>query len=348
MSRVGWKRRVLALPPWLPAAVGAALTLGAIAYQTLGPDAEPEELVVAEASQSAFALLYVADAKGFFRDERVNVRFATFGLGRDALDSVIAGRADIATVYPTPTLIRLHEGNSLGIVSTLHTSTRSHVLVARRDRGIAAPADLRGRTIGVTRGTSTESFLSAFLAEQGIAASEVRIESVEPPAYARALSDGALDALVAFNPHPALLERAIGKDRLSVFPSDVYVEASMLVGVRARLDSKREAVQRMLRALARAQRHAARHREESILIVAERLMTSQPEHAIRRGWDALRPAIGLDHVLLGTLSMEAEWLRSARKFQGPDVDLEAALAPQYLGAASPEAVTLVPRRKLIH
>jgi ABC-type nitrate/sulfonate/bicarbonate transport system substrate-binding protein len=345
MNYPAWMRRVSTLPVWLPAAVGASLMLAAVAFAALTSPAELEEIVVAEAGQPSLALLYVAEAKGYFRDERVKVRFTTFTLGRDALDSVIAGHADIATVYQTPTLIRLYEGRPLAIVSTLHSSTRSHVIVARRDRGIIMPSDLRGRRIGVTPGTTTEYFLAAFLAAEGISSDAVQRENIEPAGYERALSTGAVDALVAFNPHPYTLERNLGKEALSVFRSDVFVETSLLVGLRDRLAAKAEATRRLLRALARAQEYAARHREESIAIVARRLGATQPEYAIREGWDSLRLGIGLDNVLLATLELEAEWMRSTRGVKGLAPDLEAALAPQYLNESSPEAVTIMPRPK---
>jgi ABC-type nitrate/sulfonate/bicarbonate transport system substrate-binding protein len=55
------------------------------------PFGQPEKLVIPEASQPVFALLYVADAKGFFKEAGREVTFKSFPLGRDALGSVIEG-----------------------------------------------------------------------------------------------------------------------------------------------------------------------------------------------------------------------------------------------------------------
>ena len=52
-------------------------------------DDSVENLTIAEASQAVFALVYIADEKGFFTDEGQKVTFNTFTLGKDALNNVV-------------------------------------------------------------------------------------------------------------------------------------------------------------------------------------------------------------------------------------------------------------------
>lgn len=307
-------------------------------------DPPPETLEIAEASQPAFALLYVAEAKGYFRDAGLEVRFSSFRLGRDAITSVLEGKADLATAFETPVVTRIYEGQPLAIVSGLHTSTRNQMIVARRDRGIARPADLRGRTVGVTPGTSVEYMFSTFLAAQGLPASAVRTVRVEPERYEAALADGSVDAVAAFNPYPALIARSLGRENLAFFHSDTYVETSMLAGLRPRLEAKRPALEKLARALARAHRFVQENDAESLEIVARRLAKTHPEWAVRETWGALRIAARLDHVLLRSLQAEGEWLRETGRFSGPVPDFAAAVEPAFLAAASPGTVTLRPRR----
>lgn len=324
------------------AALVGVIVLAAVAAgcfrseQRPGP---PLKLSVAEASQSVFALLYVADAKGFLKEAGLDVTFHSFRTGRDALASVLDGKSDLATVFETPVVIRIYEGQPLAIVSTLHSSTRYTRLIARRDRGITTPADLKGKRIGTTRNTNTEYFLSVVLATEGVAADSVTRVQVEPAAFGTALLGGDVDALVVFPPYFSALRQALG-ERAAIFHSDAYVETSMLVGTRATVTARPEAMVRLLRAITRAQDFVERHPEDSIRIVIDRLAGKVDADSVRETWPNVRPEAKLDHMLLAGMTLEANWLRDSGRFSGPIPDFGAAIVAEPLRAVRPQAVTL--------
>jgi len=86
-------------------------------------DDSVENLTIAEASQAVFALVYIADEKGFFADEGQKVTFNMFTSSRDALNRVVQGNSDIGTVFETPDVLQSYQGDELRIVSTLHNSS---------------------------------------------------------------------------------------------------------------------------------------------------------------------------------------------------------------------------------
>jgi NitT/TauT family transport system substrate-binding protein len=323
----------------LAAAAACAALLSCSSTDT--PSGPPEKLTIAEASQPVFALVYVAEARGYFRQAGLEVTFTSFRLGRDALDSVIEGKADVATVYDTPAVIRLCEGEPLGILSTLHTSTQNSSVVARRDRGIASPADLKGKRIGVTKGTSAEYFISVFLATEGIPADSVTIVPVEPAGLRDAIVGTRVDALSVFMPYSGMVLEALGSNGIA-FHSDAYVETSMLVGLRATIAAKPEAMTRLMRAIVRAQDFIEHDRQEAIAIVARRLAGKFDEKLIRDAWVNFTPVARMDHVTLTLLRQEAEWFRETGKFNTLPPDMRPAMLPQYLGAARADVVTLAP------
>lgn len=332
-------RRSLAAAAVVLAAAAAAVALSrrdAPAWPR--PAAEP--LTIAIAAQPAFALVYIADANGYLADEGLDVTFKSFALGRDALQSAILGSSDLAVAYDTPTVLQLYQGEPLGIVSTLHTSASSHALVTRRELGIRQPSDLAGKRIGVAPDTSTEYFLSLLLSSAGVAPAAVRTVALEPGEYEAAIADGRVDAVVAFNP---LLFKMMqeGKGQLVAMPSDLYVETSMLLGLRETLLGRREAVTRLLRALSKAQEFAVGNREASLRIVVERLATRYPEQSIRQGWDALSFEMRLDHALVNRLTEEARWYRDNGRFPGPVPDFRSSIMAPMLAEAKPDAVSFV-------
>lgn len=167
------------------AAAAALLTLLLAGCDAGKPAVVPLPLSIAVVAQPVAALVYVADGKGFFREEGVAVELSAFDLGRDALASALAGGVDLATVFDLPVARKLSEGEDLAVLATLHRSVSGHAVLARRDRGIAHPEDLRGKRIGVTKGISTDYFLALFLTSHGLPQAAVKEVPLEPADYAQ-------------------------------------------------------------------------------------------------------------------------------------------------------------------
>ncbi len=323
------------------AALLATLLLLLAACDARHPAGPPQALNIALAELPAMALVYIAEKQNYFREEGLDVSFDKFDLGRDALASALEGRSDLATVFDMPVSRRLAAGDDLVVLSTLHRSTRSHVLLARRDRGIERPADLRGKRIGVTKGISTDYFLTLFLTSHGLPAAAVTEVPLEPADYEKALLSGAVDALASFNPHTHTLRAALGPERSAVFQTDLYAETSVLAGRRDRVEAKREAVTRALRALVRAEAFLRREPAAALDNVVEGLAGKFPEASVREGWPALRIEARLDNLLLTHLIQQGYWLSERDSRQPPLPDIRRALAPEYLRAADPRSVILL-------
>lgn len=115
----------------------------------------PRRIVVADVSGPALGLVFIAEQKGFFAGEGLAIDYQHFDLGRDALASLLRGRADVAMAYLTPVARRAFDDPRLRILTTLHHSHENTAVVARSDRGIRSVADLRGKRIGRPPGTNT-------------------------------------------------------------------------------------------------------------------------------------------------------------------------------------------------
>jgi NitT/TauT family transport system substrate-binding protein len=73
--------------------------------------------------------------------------------GKPALQDVLEGRADFATCAETPVVFAVMKGERVSIIATIQTTNQENAIIARRDRGIGAIGDLKGRKIATTLGT---------------------------------------------------------------------------------------------------------------------------------------------------------------------------------------------------
>lgn len=322
------------------AMAGAALLILFWARQTAPAPQTMEKLVIAHAAQPAFALIYIAAARGYFREAGLEVTLQPHTLGRDAVASMVEGKADLAAAYATPVVKRIYEGAVLGMISALHISKFSQAVLARRDSGIATASDLKGKRIGVTPGTSMEFLLHLLLATEGVPASGVIKVGLEPADYESAIVRKRVDALVVFGPYLHALPQQFGQDQLAVFRSDLYIETSVLAGMRDKLLAKPLVMQRLLQAIVRAQVFTQSNPAESLEIVINQLAERYPEAAIRQGWADLRFDIELDNLLLTLLTQEARWLRDSGAFSTAVPDFRQYIIAEFLHDVKPGAATL--------
>lgn len=315
--------------------------VAALALAACGSQGGRERLVVAAVRQPATALYFVARESGCLERERLDVEEHTFELGRDALALMRGNGADVAIAFETPTLRAAFTDDRLRVLTTLHTSTRNTRLVARRDRGVSGFSSLGGARVGLARGSNAEFFLDLVLRFGGVPRSRVVVVDLTPEASIGALARGELDAAVLSDPYAARAE-ALLADGARVFQTELYTEVSLLLTRDDVLVAHREALRRLVRALACAEREARERPDESRRSVRSRFPElGDPE--LRHQLGRVEWRIGLDHVTLGVLRDESEWLRSSGA-EGMPPALRRLVARGLLEEVEPEAVMLLPTR----
>src|SRR6056297_157563 len=118
---------------------------------------------VAIPRQPISATYYIAASQGFFAAERLDVEIIETATGKEALQRVMSGEADLASTAETPVVHAVVNGEHLAVLATTATTRGALEIVARSDRGIREASDLAGRRVGVALGTNVEFFLDIFL-----------------------------------------------------------------------------------------------------------------------------------------------------------------------------------------
>ncbi|HEY3787676.1 MAG TPA: ABC transporter substrate-binding protein, partial [Urbifossiella sp.] len=123
--------------------------------------------------QFQFAGYYAAEAKGFYRDEGLEVEIREGSPGRIPVDEVLSGRADFGVGDEAVLLARLRGEPVVACAAIFQHSP--YVVMARADSGIHKPSDLSGRTVMVGPSEGTAQFL-AMLKHEGIPLHAVKLQ----------------------------------------------------------------------------------------------------------------------------------------------------------------------------
>ena len=328
------------------AAVLAAIILG-LGY--LGTRVQPvtrstavEKLRIALPLLPHTALVHIAVAKGYFAEERLDVSIQPADYGAQAIVDVLQEKADIAVTADVPFVIAVMNGDALGMVATLASLSNDSAIIARRDRAIAAARDLAGKKIGVSFGTSGSYFLWAFLIRHKLPLPPDSIVLVDlpPDRIVGALANGSVDAVATWQPISFQAQAALGQNAVSFTESDAYRTTMIAFGRSEFLKGHADAMEKLVRAMLKAEQFMQSHPEETLNLVAQWLKIDVD--ALRPTWKQFDFRVDLLQSHLITLEDEARWAM-ARGYaaKGPVPNLLPHLYLDALLAVQPERVTVL-------
>lgn len=302
--------------------------------------AAPESLRLALSSTPHAALLHLAAAKGYFDEERLDVTVVPVTHGKAALDLLAQGKVDLAAAAEVPFVVSVLQGEPISIVASMLGVSTEMAIIGRRDRGIATPADLAGKKVGVTRGTSGEYFLWAFLIRHQLPLDGVTVVDVPPGRMANELARGTVDAVSAWQPIRLDSEVALGAQAVSFTAPAAYTVTHVVVGRDDFFRQHAGAARKLVRALLKAESFNRAEPEQAVALVAPRLKLDA--QALRLGWDDLGFRVNLLQSQLVTLEDQARWAM-ARGY-APQKEIPNFLSHLYLDALlneQPDRVTVV-------
>jgi NitT/TauT family transport system substrate-binding protein len=153
-----------------------------------------------------FAPFYLADQAGYYRDAGLDVTFQN-KVDPDLVTLVGQGAIDIGLADGTSVIPAVSQGIPLKYVATIYGKFPS-IVFSKASSGIAGPADLKGKTLGIPgRYGSSWIMLQALLSSVGLTPNDLQI--VDYPDYGQgaAVAAGAVDAATGFtNNEPVQLE----------------------------------------------------------------------------------------------------------------------------------------------
>lgn len=304
------------------------------------PAGPPEKVTIAYATLSESALAQVAYAQGYFRDAGLEVTAHLHPYGKLALQELLAGQADFATVAETPVMLAILNGAEISVIASIQSSQKNHAIVARKDKGILAPQDLKGKTLATTLGVTADYFMDGFLAVRGISRQELTVVNRKQQDLQQAIASGEVAAVATFQPFLYQIEQALGTNGVTFYDPDIYTATFNLVATRDFIHRHPETVRKVLRALAKAEQYVRTQPAQAQEIVAK--FTGIEPGIVRGAWANSTYELTLHQALLLGLEDEARWAIKGGMTSAGEVPnyLDYIYFPG-LSSVKPEAITIL-------
>ncbi len=281
----------------------------------------------------------IAQEKGYFKDHGLDVTIKEYVSGPHAIADLLTGKLAFAVAADFVGVRNSFINNDLQIL-TQASKHKVFQVVARRDKGISIPIDLKGKTIGVTRKGAGEFHLGRFLLLNNLQLKDIIIRDLTPQQMSDQLRDGNLDAIVIFDPHAYTLKKELGDSIVNWSAQGDQNIFALEYTTKSYLAAHSTVAFQYMRALLQAEQLVKEHPEEAQQIIIEKLHYESAY--VHYMWSNFIFSNELNQELLLTMEDEARWAIENKL-------TDQTIVPNYLDfiyfpaleQVKPEAITII-------
>jgi aliphatic sulfonates family ABC transporter substrate-binding protein len=213
----------------------------------------------------------VAKAKGFFKEEGLDVDVRALPRGAIAIDAVSNGSLQFAEAANAAFFHAVAKGVPLVSIGVSSRGYTGKLLVANRDAGMKTLADLKGKHLATQVGTGMYTVLLMILQKQGLKLSDFNVTNLRvvdmPTAMA---SSNNIDAVLGWEPS---IERIVESGHGKVILTSKQLEDMagitypfLVTTSQSYLKAHPDIVQKLMNGYAKADKYIAAHHDEAVKI----------------------------------------------------------------------------------
>ena len=329
-------------------AVAAIIVGGLLWLKPQAPAPQPVKLRFASTLFFGEMLSFVAYDKGFFREQGLEIELSHNKAGWQSLKQLFEGQVDVATVAQLPVVYSAIDrskytkvpAGDFAVVADLTIANRLQAGVGRRDRGINGPADLRGKTIGLPRGSTADFFVDSMLRRHGLSEAEVTLVNLDVDKQLQAITNGDVDAVLGWQPHTNHALKALGDNGVLLEVGYRYPNGWLLVFMKDYLRAHPDVAERYLRAIAKAEDYVNANPLASQQILAKHLKMDLA--TVQESIDDVGFKLSMSETLLSTMDEQARWaVRRGLAKDAPLPNFRDYFDEGPLRKVKPQAITVI-------
>lgn len=252
--------------------------------------------------------VWVADAKGYYKDEGLDVQFRMFPSGTVALQTFRTGEGDLNFGGDFPGVsFWQNNDKKYRIISALTRDSKGYLVTARKN--IKTAQDLKGKIVATTVGSTGSYFVASYLEKNGMSTSDVTLKNLDTQVMPTALCKGDIDAFFIFQPFGARAIQICPNDVYNMSTGEGYINGYAVVAARPDwLDDprNRDKARRFLKATLKGAKEA-----EKNLAFVQSVMKSRfglTEDIVKSQWELNERVVGIDKTFYQDFCALTSWM----------------------------------------
>jgi len=151
---------------------------------------------------------YIAEKNGYFTELGIEIEKVPFQTGEQLNDAFIRNDVDITpenTMVPVLRAELINPGHTkIFALGDITNETPFATLIVKNNSNINTLSQLEGKKVGVFPGGTSKSLLPKFLKSKNVNTEKIEFVEIPPTSQLQALSSGAIDALLSYEPTTAI------------------------------------------------------------------------------------------------------------------------------------------------
>ncbi|NGN41611.1 aliphatic sulfonate ABC transporter substrate-binding protein [Mesorhizobium sp. CGMCC 1.15528] len=241
---------------------GAAL-LAASAFAAFGASAA--ELKELKIGYQKTGLPVIARQQGLIEkaleSKGISVSWVEFTAGPPLVEALNVGSINVGWVGDAPPIFGQSAGSAIVYAAALPSNGKGEAIFVKPDSPVQSIADLKGKKVGVGKGTSAHNLLVAALEKAGVAFSDIQPVYLSPADAAAAFASDKIDAWSVWDPFFAIAETRY-QPRILARSSDVLNVNTYFIANKTFADEHPDVVTSTISALEVAAKWAAGNRDK--------------------------------------------------------------------------------------
>jgi len=295
------------------------------------------KMTIATGVDPVFSAYYVAQQEGLFKKRGLDVRINTGPSGSAMVSFLINGQIESAFGSEIAGVSNHNLDPNVVVVAQATRLVRWIAIVGRNMDNLD---QLKGKKIGVARGSGGEVFWLALIDKLKLNAADYTVVNVEAPEMVAALERGNIDAYAVWEPWvtrglAAVKNTKVLKDQENILEQGVYIYMNL-----GWIKKNPEQAEGFVRALVEATDLINRDRKRAAKDVSEFLKSLDPP-LVAELMTKLRFEMVLDDFTISLFRLAETQLKQQGKLTKP-LDLGAFVYPDLLRKIQPKSVNYKP------
>ena len=166
-----------------------------------------------------YGTLILLKAQGLLEEklgpQGYTIEWTQFPAGPQLLEALNVGAIDFGTTGEAPPIFAQAAGAPLVYVGVEPAAPKAEAILVPKDSPLQSVADLKGKTVGLNKGSNVHYLLVKALESAGLSYSDIEVAFLPPADGRAAFEKGAIDAWVIWEPFLAAAEAATGARQLT-------------------------------------------------------------------------------------------------------------------------------------